>query len=243
MRSLWCLAAVVLATAIAGCGSSSSHSSTTRTVASVTSSTSSASTATTSATSSRTTRSSTTSSMPTASSSTVTSQEATAPPPIPSGTPAAPAGLAQTTGYATYENCTAHCSGAVPSSLRRTLLLPAMDGHTCPIGTAPGPITPNVSTHLRISGFLGSKWDGAPVTWAPAAGFTGPILIRGRQLNGPNAVGFGEGHKPYDELQIYAAAGRAETWPTFVRVHAPGCYGINIDTAHKTEAFIFLATK
>ncbi len=198
---------------------------------------------TTSTSSSRTTRSSTTSSTPTASSSTVSSEEATAAPPIPSGTPAAPAGLAQTTGYATYENCTEHCSGAVPSSLRRKLLLPAMDGHTCPTGTARGPITPNIATHARVSGFLGSQWDGVPVTWAPAAGFTGPILIRGRQLNGPNAVGFGEGHKPYDELQIYAAAGHTQAWPTFVRVRAPGCYGINIDTAHKTEAFIFEATK
>jgi hypothetical protein len=96
---------------------------------------------------------------------------------------------------------------------------------------------------VRVSGFLGSKWDGAPVTWSPAAGFTGPVLIRGRQLGGPGAVGFGEGHKPYDELQIYAAAGHAQTWPTFVRVRAAGCYGIDIDTAHSTEAFIFEATK
>jgi hypothetical protein len=175
-------------------------------------------------------------------STTTSAAVSTTPPPTPAGTPAAPAGLAQATGYGTYENCTANCSGSAPSSLRRPLTLPAMAGHTCPTGTAPGPITPNVSIHVRASGFLGSKWDGVPVTWAATTGFTGPILIRGRELNGPNAVGFGEGHKPYDELQIYGAAGHAQTWPTFVRVRAPGCYGINIDTAHKTEAFIFEAT-
>jgi hypothetical protein len=242
MRSLWCLAAAMLAIALAGCGGSSASHASSTTVASVTSSTSSATT-TTSATSSHTTRRSRTTSTSTTSTSSASAEEATAPPPIPSGTPPAPAGLAQTTGYATYENCTEHCSGAVPSSLRRKLLLPSMDGHTCPTGTATGPVTANISTHVRVSGFLGSKWDGVPVTWAPAAGFRGPVLIRGRQLNGPNALGFGEGHKPYDELQIYAAAGHAQTWPTFVRVLAPGCYGVDIDTAHKTEAFTFQATK
>jgi hypothetical protein len=241
------LAALMVSAALAGCGGSSSSTTTSTstsassTEASVTSTTTPMPTGTTSTSSTSSASKTTTHS--TVTTSTTTAAVSTAPPPTPAGTPAAPAGLAQTTGYGTYENCTANCTGSVPSSLRRPLTLPAMDGHTCPTGTAPGPITPNVSIHVRVSGFLGSKWDGVPVTWAPAAGFTGPILIRGRELNGPNAVGFGEGHQPYDELQIYAAAGHAQTWPTFVRVRGPGCYGINIDTAHTTEAFIFEATK
>jgi hypothetical protein len=233
---------IALALALAGCGGSSSSSTTPSTVASVTSSTTSTLNGTTSSSRPTTTRSSkTTHSMPPTS--TTEAAVSTAPPPTPAGTPAAPAGLSPTTGYSTYENCSVHCSGAAPSSLRRPLSLPAMDGHTCPTGTAAGPITPKISTHVRISSFLGSKWDGVTVTWSATSGFTGPILIRGRELDGPNAVGFGEGHKPYDELQLYAASGHAQTWPTFVRVPAPGCYGVDIDTAHKTEAFIFEATQ
>jgi len=242
MRSVWCLVALMTALVLAGCGGSSSSNSSSTTAASITSSPVSDTTTTMSTSSSRTTSRSTSSSTPTASSTTVSSEEATAPPPIPSGTPPAPAGLARTTGYAMYENCTEHCSGAVPSALRRPLVFPSMSGQSCPIRAARGPITPNISTHVRVSGFLGSKWDGAPVTWSPAAGFTGPLLIRGRQLGGPGAVGFGEGHTPYDELQIYAAAGHAKTWPAFVRVRAPGCYAIDIDTAHTSAVFVFEAT-
>jgi hypothetical protein len=143
-----------------------------------------------------------------------------------------------------YENCSSHCSGAVPASLRRPLVLPAMDGQTCPTGTAPGPVTAAASTHLRVSSFIGSQWDGTEVAWSAPPGFSGPILIRGRQLDGPSAVGFGEGHVPYDELQLYAApSGAAHTFQTFVRVRGPGCYGLDIDTADKTEAFIFEATR
>jgi hypothetical protein len=93
-----------------------------------------------------------------------------------------------------------------------------------------------------VSPFLGSKWDGAQVTWAAPAGFSGPILIRGRQVGGSGAIGFGEGHVPYDELQVYAAPGHAHSWPTFVRLRGPGCYAFSIDTAKKTEAAVFRAT-
>jgi hypothetical protein len=236
------LPALLIALALAGCGSSSSSSSTSTstTVASVTTAATPTSTTTMSTSSTSTATKTTTQSTGTASE--TTAAVSTAPPPTPTGTPAAPAGLSQTTGYSTYENCTVHCSGAVPSSLRRPLSLPTASG-SCPTGAAPGPITPKLSASLRVGPFIGSKWDGAEVTWAAPAGFSGPILIRGRQLRGTGAIGFGEGHVPYDELQIYAAPGNAHSWPTFVRVRGPGCYAFNVDTAHKTEAFVFDAAK
>jgi hypothetical protein len=234
--------ALLIALVLAGCGGSSSSPSSSTTGASVASSTTPTSTTTMSTSSTSSTSKTTTASSAVTASKTVAAVS-TAPPPTPAGTPAAPAGLSQTTGYSTYENCAVHCSGAVPASLRRPLSFPATSGSSCPTGTAPGPITPKLSTSLHVSPFLGSKWDGAEVTWAAPAGFSGPILIRGRQLGGAGAIGFGEGHVPYDELQLYASPGKAHSWPTFVRVRGPGCYAFNIDTTHKTEAFVFDAAK
>jgi hypothetical protein len=52
----------------------------------------------------------------------------TEPAPLPAGTPPAPAGLARTGGYDTYELCHGNCAGHVPASLRRPLHLPRRGG-------------------------------------------------------------------------------------------------------------------
>jgi hypothetical protein len=166
------------------------------------------------------------------------SEVSTAPPPIPSGTPAAPSGLARTIGYATYENCSSHCSGAVPAALRRPLHLPSGG---CTVHAEAGPVSLSGSPTVRVSSFIGSSWDGSEVMWAAKPGFRGPILIRGRQLGGGGAVGFGEGRTPYDELQIYASG--KNSWPSFARVRAAGCYAFQIDTAHASQVVVFKAAK
>jgi hypothetical protein len=168
---------------------------------------------------------------------------ATAPPPTPPGTPAAPPGLGRTTGYAMYENCSVHCSGAVPSALRRRLHLPSARAASasCPVHAQAGPVSLSGSLTVRVSSFLGSSWDGAEEAWTGKPGFRGPILIRGRQLGGAGAVGFGEGRTPYDELQIYANG--KNSWPSFTRVRAAGCYAFQVDTAHASDVIVFKATK
>jgi hypothetical protein len=67
-------------------------------------------------------------------------------------------------------------------------------------------------------------------------------------LGGPGAVGFGEGHVPYDELQLLAPAqgaaiprGSGREWPTFTRVKGPGCYAYQIDGTSFTEVIVFRA--
>jgi hypothetical protein len=168
---------------------------------------------------------------------------ATAPPPIPQGTPAAPAGLARTTGYSMYENCSVHCSGAVPSALRRRLHLPSARAASasCPVHAEAGPVSLSGSLSVRVSSFLGSSWDGTEAAWTGKPGFSGPVLIRGRQLGGGGAVGFGEGRTPYDELQIYASG--KNSWPSFVRVRAAGCYAFQVDTAHASAVIVVKAEK
>jgi hypothetical protein len=229
------LAVLVVAVALAGCGGSSAPSSSTTSTVSRISVTSSI--AATSSSISTTVHSSTRSTF-------ATSQKAsavgTAPPPTPAGTPAAPGGLARTSGYAMYENCSSHCSGAVPSALRRPLHLPSASA-SCPVHAQAGPVSLSGSLSVRVSTFLGSSWDGTEVTWTGKPGFRGAILIRGRQLGGGGAVGFGEGRTPYDELQLYATG--KNSWPSFTRVRAAGCYALQIDTAHASDVIVFRAAK
>jgi hypothetical protein len=162
------------------------------------------------------------------------------------GTPVAPDGLRQTSGYSTYDLCASQCSGAVPASLRRALRLPAAPPGGCPVTSGTGPVKPAGSpTPLPVSPFVGSVWQGGRVTWTVSGGYTGPVLIRGRQLGGPHAVGFGEGHTPYDELQLLGPAMGAPRgqWPSFTRVRSPGCYAYQVDGTSFSEVIVFRATR
>jgi hypothetical protein len=174
----------------------------------------------------------------------------TAPSSTPAGTPSAPAGLSQTTGYGTYELCQGTCSGAVPASLRRPLTLPAGDGGPCPVTlSARGPVTPEqLGSGLGFSSFIGSSWLAARVTWTVDGTYTGPILIRGGQLGGGSAVGFGEGRTPYDELQLLGAGQQAprvsnggRAWLSFTRVQGAGCYAYQVDGTGFSEEIVFRA--
>ncbi len=94
--------------------------------------------------------------------------------------------------------------------------------------------------------FVGDSWRGARVTWHASPIYSGPVLIRGRQLGGAGAVGFGEGHMPYDELQLLdsgqgAPRGPGRWWLTFTRVEHPGCYAYQVDGTSFSEVIAFRA--
>jgi hypothetical protein len=241
----------VLALAASGCGSGSSSS----TAAAPTSSSSTASASAPNTTTTTSTRRSATSSSTSTAAMTTTSVSAsgsvtTAPPPTPASTPSAPAGLTQTTGYGTYELCSSGCSGGVPASLRRPLKLPQTgSGGSCPVSPGSGPVKPLNAAQLSLQSFIGSSWQAARVTWASAPSYTGPVLIRGRQLGGAGAVGFGEGHVPYDELQLLApgsqappAPGGGRAWLSYTRVRSAGCYAYQVDGTSFSTVIVFRAT-
>lgn len=170
------------------------------------------------------------------------------PAPLPAGTPPAPAGLARTAGYSTYELCRGHCAGAVPQALRRSLHLPAGGGGTCPATSAPtGDVSVAGVGPEAAQRFIGSRWLATRVTWRAAPGYRGPVLIRGRRLGGPGSVGFGEGHRPYDELQLMSsgrgapvrAAGGGRAWLTLTRVRTPGCYAYQVDGSSFSTVIVF----
>lgn len=170
----------------------------------------------------------------------------TTPAPLPAGTPPAPAGLAQTGGFGTYELCRGHCTGAVPVSLRRALHLPGSHTSGCPVSTGETPVSVSGGTRVTAQRFVGSRWLAARVTWRASAGYHGPLLIRGRRLGGTGTVGFGEGHRPYDELQLMnsgrgeaTASGGARAWLSLTRVRRPGCYAYQVDGTDFSRVIVF----
>ena len=165
------------------------------------------------------------------------------------GLPAAPDGLAQTTGYATYEHCQGTCSGSVPPALRRPLNLPADDGGPCPITiNVSGPVSPReLSAGVGFHSVTGSHWSSAEVTWTAAGSYSGPLLIRGAMLGG-GGLGFGTGAVPYDELQLLDAgqgaprvAGGGRAWVTETRIRGGGCYAYQVDGTGFSEVVVFRA--
>jgi len=153
---------------------------------------------------------------------------------VSSGPPTAPGGLRATTGFGMYELCSGSCSGSIPASLRRTVRTPA----SCAPRSS-GPVTPQPSTALHVTSFIGSAWDGGRVTWN-VSGYRGAILIRGGQIGGSGALGFGEGHTPYDELQLQTGSG-GPPWMSFTRVKSPGCYFYQVDGTSFSETIVFKA--
>lgn len=147
----------------------------------------------------------------------------------------------------------------MPASLRRALHLPS-GGGACPVsGVASsasyagpaigkGPVYAAQVSPFAITPFINSAWKGGRVTWVAAPSYTGPVLIRGAQVGGAGAVGFGEGHVPVDELQLLTASGSspgepagAREWPSFTRVRSPGCYAYQVDGTNFSEVVVFQA--
>jgi hypothetical protein len=182
------------------------------------------------------------------------------------GHAAAPDGLHASAGYASYEGCARPCpAGGVPSALRRPLHLPRLrSGATCPtsatrtVGFAgrvagPGPVYPvegsqTLPFDTAATAFAGSAWRGEKVLWVASARYGGPVLIRARRLDGPQAAGFGNGLVPVDEMQLretgatsaYEPAGWRE-WPSFTRVQDGGCYGYQVDGTDFSAVIVFRA--
>jgi hypothetical protein len=168
-------------------------------------------------------------------------------------------GLRSVAGYGDYDECRSGCVGGVPAGLRRPLRLERLRaGEACPITRAfaatadfyrplgRGPVYPAITAsrgavHLpsRASHgvFAGSAWSGFKVLWVAQPSYQGPVLIRGRRLDRPGAVGFGLGIVPNDELQLPPGdrAGAPPSphgwrnWPSTSRARSPGCYAWQID--------------
>lgn len=147
------------------------------------------------------------------------------------------------------------------AKLRRPLHLPRLaPGKACPIssidrrvnwdranifggsGTGRGPVYPGLGAyHGRLNAprdtQFGGPWAGQKVFWYVLPSYRGPVLIRGRRLDGPQWLGFNGTLVPDRELQIephdtvsWQGQPRGSRGvPSAVRARASGCYAVQID--------------
>jgi hypothetical protein len=97
---------------------------------------------------------------------------------------------------------------------------------------------------------FGGPWYGEKVFWYVRPDYRGPVLIRGRRLDGPELLGFNGDRRPDRELRI--RPGETVTWqgqparsrglPSAVRIRRAGCYGIQIDGTSFSYAVVVRAT-
>lgn len=160
-------------------------------------------------------------------------------------------------------------SGGLAGLAARPLRLPVLaPGQPCPIragaqvlpafglALGDGPVyslglgADAVLEYVRIGVFAGSPWGGQKVLWVGAPAYRGPVLIRGRQLDGSGELRFGDGIEPPTQLAFPAGdRGTAysadapdwRNWPSYTRVRAPGCYAYQVDGADFTEVISFVA--
>lgn len=174
--------------------------------------------------------------------------------------------------------------GTIPGELRRPLALPALGvGQVCPVSTGrdfpagggflekfsaigEGPVYlvggPTVSVELPPSPgspYVGNDWSGAKVLWTVDASYSGPLLMRGQRIDGPQELRFdhylGAAGYPTDAVDQVAYPDLAypqngggsqdgpgyRTYPSAVRLQAPGCYAIQVDGLGFSTHIIFEA--
>lgn len=92
--------------------------------------------------------------------------------------------------------------------------------------------------------FYPSRWSGNKVLWI-AHRYRGPVLIRGRQLDGPNEVRFGLDRIPATEMRWSSVGGSSRNgWqnrPSMTRLRAPGCYAWQVDGMTFSRVIVFEA--
>lgn len=108
------------------------------------------------------------------------------------------------------------------------------------LGTGSGPVLRYLDPIPVGSLFHGSKWFGNKVMWVIDRAYRGPLLIRGRQLDGAYELRFDRGRLPPREMRFESSApprGR----PSFTRVRGPGCYAYQVDGISFSYLIVFEA--
>jgi hypothetical protein len=155
-------------------------------------------------------------------------------------------------------------------SLRRPLHLPKVAaGADCPVshvdprvawkrinifggsGIGRGPVYPGLPSAFFMATRdvqYGGPWFGQKVFWYVLPSYRGPVLIRGRQLDGTQRMGFNGRKLPAPELRI--KPNQSVSWsgqppgsrgvPSGVRVLTRGCYGVQIDGTRFSRIVVFL---
>lgn len=108
-------------------------------------------------------------------------------------------------------------------------------------------VRPSVLAYGPPQNFQSQAWGGQKVLWAIAPTYSGPVLIRGRQVDGPHDLRFdlgASGDPPPPELALVAANLDANGWsslPSHTRVQAAGCYAYQVDGTTFSVVIVFQA--
>ena len=92
------------------------------------------------------------------------------------------------------------------------------------LGSESHPLLGYLDPIPEASTWFGSTWFGNKILWVVDASYDGPVLVRGRQLDGPNEIRFNEGLLPELRLAAWPAH-----HPSATRVRASGCYAYQVD--------------
>lgn len=90
------------------------------------------------------------------------------------------------------------------------------------------------------SGFYGSAWFGQKVLWMVDPVYSGPVLVRGLQLDGPNELRFDRGTTPPRAMKIFPGP-RPRSRPSYTRIRARGCYAYQVDGLGFSKIIVFRA--
>jgi len=85
----------------------------------------------------------------------------------------------------------------------------------------------------------GSSWGYTKVLWLADSNHPGPVLLRGRQLDGSGDLGFGTDDPPRSEM-IWTIGGGTSDLPSYIRGKSPGCYGVQLDGRGFSERIVFM---
>lgn len=118
------------------------------------------------------------------------------------------------------------------------------DGPARPAGLGPNARLRYFSP-AEHSDWRDQSWGGQKVLWSVDPEYSGPVLVRGRRLDGPGELAFEDPAQPELLLNTDPYEGRSGGWkdiPSFTRLRAPGCYAYQIDTLQGTWSVIFRAS-
>lgn len=113
-------------------------------------------------------------------------------------------------------------------------------GPAYPVGLG----TKGVLKYAPPANFESEEWGGQKVLWVVDPRYDGPVLIRGRQLDGPNEVRFDRGDVPPKRIWMPAEDAPDERWrdrPSYTRVKGSGCYGYQVDGPNFSIVIVFEA--
>ena len=111
-------------------------------------------------------------------------------------------------------------------------------GPAWPIGLAqPGSVLRFTYPPPPGSLMYGSEWSGNKVLWFVSPAVVGPVLVRGRRIDGPGDVRFDLDLNPSTELRLPTTLGH----PSTTRVRAAGCYAYQVDGPSFSYPIVFRA--